>query len=56
MALNTSNSHNLKTAGIEGVKNVSLQDVIGKALPRIGAYNDLDNTRHVVALINDVST
>ena len=35
---------------------VLLQDVIGKALPRIGAYGDLDNTRQVVALINDVST
>jgi len=36
--------------------SVLLQDVIGKALPRIGAYEDLDNRRQVVALINDVST
>jgi len=32
------------------------QDVIGRALPRIGAYESLDNTHQVVALINDVST
>jgi len=32
-----------------------LQDLIGKALPTIGAYNSLDNSRQVVALINDVS-
>jgi len=29
--------------------------VIGKALARIGAYESLDNTHQVVALINDVS-
>jgi len=32
------------------------QDVIGKALSRIGDYESLDNTRQVVALINDVRT
>lgn len=32
-----------------------VKDVIGKALPRIGAFNDLDLKKHVVALIDDVS-
>lgn len=31
------------------------QDVIGKALPKIGSYGALNNTQQVVALINDVS-
>ncbi len=35
--------------------NGSLQDVIGRALEMIGAYNDLDNKQQVVALIDDVS-
>ena len=30
------------------------QDVIGKALPMIGNYGDLDNTQQVVALIDEV--
>lgn len=33
----------------------SVRDVIGRALPRIGAYKELDNTKQVVALIDDVS-
>lgn len=32
-----------------------IQDVIGRALPKIGAYKKLDNTKQVVALIDDVS-
>ena len=29
------------------------QDQVGLALPRIGAYNDLDNTQQVVAIIDE---
>ena len=32
-----------------------LQDVIGRGIHMIGAYNDLDNAQQVVALIDDVS-
>lgn len=32
-----------------------VNDVIGKALPKIGAYKQLDNKKQVVALIDDVS-
>ncbi|ELU18829.1 hypothetical protein CAPTEDRAFT_161594 [Capitella teleta] len=31
----------------------SVQDMVGKALARIGAYNDLDNQQQVVALIDE---
>ncbi|KAJ8924809.1 hypothetical protein NQ315_000963 [Exocentrus adspersus] len=31
----------------------TVRDVIGRALPRIGAYKQLDNTKQVVALIDD---
>lgn len=31
----------------------SVQDVIGRSLPRIGPYSSLDNTQQVVALVND---
>lgn len=31
-----------------------MKDIIGRALPRIGAYKQLDNTKQVVALIDDV--
>lgn len=31
----------------------TVKDVIGKSLPRIGPYSNLDNTKQVVALIND---
>lgn len=34
---------------------VKVQDVIGAALPSIGAYKKLDNKKQVVALIDDVS-
>lgn len=38
-----------------GVKKVvKINDIIGEALPRIGTYKDLDNTKQVVALIDDV--
>ncbi len=30
--------------------------MIGRALPTIGAYNDLDNKQQVVALIDEVCT
>ena len=42
-----SNSDEIKKAPL-------VSDVIGKALPRIGPYKKLDNTRQVVALIDDV--
>lgn len=32
-----------------------VQEVIGSALSRIGPYKKLDNTKQVVALIDDVS-
>lgn len=32
-----------------------IKDVLGEALPRIGTYKNLDNTKQVVALIDDVS-
>ncbi|XP_063618794.1 dihydropyrimidine dehydrogenase [NADP(+)] isoform X1 [Cydia splendana] len=31
----------------------SIRDVVGEALPRIGTYKQLDNTKQVVALIDD---
>lgn len=31
------------------------KDLVGKALPRIGAYNRLDNKEQVVAIIDEVS-
>ncbi len=34
---------------------ISFQDVIGRSLSMIGAYNDLDNQQQVVALIDDAS-
>lgn len=34
----------------------SVRDVIGKAVPFIGAYKELNNKEQVVALINDVSS
>lgn len=43
-------NHNNGLAEIPRVK-----DVIGKALPKIGAYKQLDNTKQVVALIDDVN-
>jgi dihydropyrimidine dehydrogenase (NADP+) len=33
----------------------TVNDVIGKALPKIGPYKKLDNKKQVVALIDDVS-
>jgi dihydropyrimidine dehydrogenase (NADP+) len=33
----------------------TLKNVIGQALPKIGAYKRLDSKQQVVALINDVS-
>lgn len=44
------------TNGQTNCKQTALrvQDVIGRALPRIGAYKKLDNTKQVVALIDDV--
>lgn len=32
-----------------------IKDIIGRAVPRIGSYKSLDNTKQVVALIDDVS-
>ena len=33
----------------------SVQDIVGLALPLIGAYGDLDNLKQKVALIDPVS-
>ncbi|XP_026487156.2 dihydropyrimidine dehydrogenase [NADP(+)] [Vanessa tameamea] len=39
---------------VNGNVNVPrIQDVVGEALPRIGTYKHLDNTKQVVALIDD---
>jgi len=32
----------------------TVKDMIGKALPHIGSYKELDNKKQVVALIDDV--
>lgn len=41
---------------VNGVPTVpKIQDVLGAALPKIGTYKHLDNTKQVVALIDDVS-
>lgn len=34
----------------------SVQDMVGRALPTIGSYGQLDNRQQVVALIDPVST
>lgn len=34
---------------------VKIRDVVGAALPSIGPYKQLDNTKQVVALVDDVS-
>lgn len=39
----------------ENFKVPKINEIIGRALPRIGAYKQLDNTKQVVALIDDVS-
>lgn len=45
-----------RTGHSEPVTHVpTIHDLIGQALPKIGAYKQLDNTKQVVALINDVS-
>lgn len=36
-------------------RTLKLDDVIGRALDRVGPYKRLDNTEQVVALIDDVS-
>lgn len=46
-------SNNNITNGYPKVPKI--QDILGEALPRIGAYKGLDNTKQVVALIDDVS-
>lgn len=50
---NNSNAMEIKNGLAEIPK---IRDVIGKALPKIGAYNNLNNKEQVVALIDDVST
>lgn len=39
----------------ESPKVPKIKDVVGEALPRVGTYKHLDNTKQVVALIDDVS-
>jgi dihydropyrimidine dehydrogenase (NADP+) len=52
--------HNGRENGYPTAENVNTQncipkiaDIIGRALPKIGAYKKLDNTKQVVALIDD---
>lgn len=40
--------------GVNKYEIPKINDVIGLALPKIGAYKQLDNTKQVVALIDDV--
>lgn len=37
-----------------GKKVPEMKDVIGRAVPRIGTYGQLDNKQQVVALIDEV--
>jgi hypothetical protein len=46
-AINIDNTSDIKPA-------VKVNAVIGSALPRIGPYKKLDNSKQVVALIDDV--
>ncbi|XP_053667382.1 dihydropyrimidine dehydrogenase [NADP(+)] [Anopheles marshallii] len=53
-ALNGTNGHGTGTADTSATNSVPrVQDVLGTALPRIGDYKKLDNTKQVVALIDD---
>lgn len=45
----------METNGVAVNPAVKVKDVIGSALPRIGPYKKLDNSKQVVALIDDVS-
>lgn len=41
-----------QSSGLTAVPKI--EDVVGSALSKIGTYNDLDNKKQVVALIDDV--
>jgi len=43
---------NNRPANKQRMMTPKVEEVIGKALDRIGAYNDLDNKQHVIALID----
>lgn len=44
------------TQEVNGYKTpLKIEDVMGRALSKIGTYGQLDNTKQVVALIDDVS-
>ncbi|XP_053607413.1 dihydropyrimidine dehydrogenase [NADP(+)] isoform X2 [Plodia interpunctella] len=46
--------NHLAANGVNGHPSVpGIKDVLGEALPRIGTYKHLDNTKQVVALIDD---
>lgn len=56
----TPSGYNEPVIKSDGLKNGNKQipgikDIIGRAVPRIGAYKSLDNSKQVVALIDDVS-
>lgn len=51
MANGVANSHEEQSGNVPRIK-----DVLGEALPRVGTYKHLDNTKQVVALIDDVSS
>ena len=44
---------NVRDSGIN--RSPAVKDIIGKALPQIVTYKQLDNKKQVVALIDDVS-
>lgn len=50
MANGVANGHEEVKGSVPRIK-----DVLGEALPRVGTYKHLDNTKQVVALIDDVS-
>lgn len=46
----------IKATSTNGIKPAAkVGEVIGSALSRVGPYKKLDNTKQVVALIDDVS-
>ncbi|KAJ8957488.1 hypothetical protein NQ318_020514 [Aromia moschata] len=49
-----SNQNNdVDTNNVNGGQIPKVKDIVGRALPRIGAYKKLDNTKQVIALIDD---
>lgn len=51
----TSNGFSINGYSSQSKKAPSVKDITGISLPYIGTYKKLDNTKQVVALIDDVS-